>query len=81
MPYADCRKCRYFIPLEELSDGQKADVLALASHMGRDPRRVLGYCVKKNLPIVHYTGHCRDFEAKKTGSKQLTLFGGVAWVE
>ena len=78
---ADCGKCVYFIKFSELSISQQEDALSKAHLMGRDPSRVLGWCVKKQIPITHYRGYCRDYESKKTFRKQLTLTGGVAWVE
>ena len=73
---ADCRKCRYFVPFEELGDGMKEEAASKAFRMGRDPNRVLGFCMRKRIPITYYEGYCKDFTKRRP--TQLTL---STWVK
>ncbi len=65
---ADCRKCVYFKPLEEMDWSEKEEALAWIERH-RPGRPLLGYCMTYYRPVTHYTGSCYRYKPKKTNSK------------
>ena len=84
MPCADCRKCRHFVPYDVIGEYLNVptylveDAVRRKEYLGED---IKGVCLKRMKPVTHYRGKCRYYETKHKQTKQLTLFGTVAWVE
>jgi len=87
MPWADCRKCVYFIPKSVLEadegwylrepwiDMSKDEFKGMLEEIAvREAKgeRHLGLCRKRRKPVYYYEGRCRYFKPKKVW-KQLTL--------
>ena len=67
---ADCRFCKYFIPLDECDGEMLAKVFSLANARGEEPK---GYCLRYKRGITYYVGHCKGFERKETEYKTIPL--------
>lgn len=67
---ADCRKCKYFMPVREFNDSMIEEALILNA---RDRVKVLGYCQLWEKYITYYRGKCRGFTPRSAGYKQKTL--------
>ncbi|MEB3759756.1 MAG: hypothetical protein GSR81_02810 [Desulfurococcales archaeon] len=72
MPYADCRKCIYFIPIDELTDVYRKELaLVLEAKWGW---KVLGWCKAREKPITYYEGFCRRYKPRPSNVRSLTEF-------
>ncbi|MCE4625843.1 MAG: hypothetical protein F7C35_08305 [Desulfurococcales archaeon] len=71
MPWADCRRCIYFIPIDELDDYRKE--LALI-HEAKWGRKVLGWCKAREKPITYYEGYCRFYRPRPERVRPLSEF-------
>lgn len=73
---ADCRKCVYYLPEEEMDWQEKENALAwIARH--RPGKPLLGWCKTYRRPITYYTGSCYRYRPKtrqNKPSKTITMW-------
>ncbi len=65
MARVDCRRCKYFVRLDELDDDLREKI------MYQRGRRALGYCKLQKFAIIRYKGYCSHFERKEDQVKPL----------
>ncbi len=59
----DCRKCRYFTPIDQLGEYTIKQALKwVQRHRPGDP--LIGWCDKRKKPVTYARGYCSLFEAK-----------------
>ncbi len=73
MKYVDCRKCKFFKPVEELSEQELHDAWVWIAK-NRPGEELLGYCTKFDRPVTYFTGKCYGFERKEVKVKKLDIF-------
>ena len=66
---ADCRKCMYFAPIEQL-DEEKKRKLEKWVEMYRPNEKLLGYCRYFERPVTYYEGSCWAYRKKESISLQ-----------
>ena len=70
MVKADCRKCKFFKPVEKLSFASRV-VLERWVERNRPGEPLLGFCRKFRRPVTYYEGECSGYSPKEL--KQLKL--------
>ena len=80
MVKADCSKCIYFIPASRFTEELRVKAYEKAGLLGKDINHIMGWCIKKHIPIDHLVGECRDFrpyKPKNRPSLPLTKWLGI----
>ena len=60
---ADCRKCRYFKPREQMSDDELEKALVMIEKW-RPGEPLLGWCQTYRRPVTYYEGSCFRYTPK-----------------
>ncbi len=72
---ADCRKCVYFIPVEEMSDYDRENALRWVRRR-RPHARLLGWCKAYERPVTYYKGDCPRYVRREPRFIPLDSFVG-----
>lgn len=72
---ADCRKCIFYIPPENLDEQTRGKALRWI-HRRRPGSKLLGWCQVYMRPITYYTGKCQSFRPKEPKTIPITSFAG-----
>jgi len=67
---ADCRKCVYFRPVDELSYESRI-VLERWVERNRPNEPLLGFCRRFRRPVTYFVGECHGYRPREL--KQLRL--------
>jgi len=83
MVKVDCRKCRYFFPIDDkwyleepfLSMPKEEIDKILEEAVVKEAKgyKVLGVCAKRKAIVTYYVGRCRYYKPKNKPLRQLTL--------
>ena len=58
MPWADCRNCKRFVPLNRCPESLRQFLMHFARANGVE---VLGWCNYHRKPITYYEGYCHAY--------------------
>ena len=69
---ANCRNCKYFIPVSKMSNDLKEECLIwIAKH--RPSEELLGYCSKFKRPVTYFEGICSGYKPKRKSEGCIEL--------
>ena len=64
---ADCRMCRFFVPVQELDQATLERAWMMAAKYKYRPGQLLGWCKRYRWPVTRYTVSCRGYEPRGPG--------------
>ena len=68
----DCRDCRFFVPVERMSDDELAMAYRLYSMSDRH-RSLKGWCRKRRDVVTYFEGRCSLFKRRSSKARQTTV--------